>query len=123
MPIRVGKAGTTSVSFTTPQEIVISQSDDSIAVYGTDGSVNRQLRTNSQGNLITESSQAVYAVLTDEVGSTIYVGEALPGTGLGTAAWRIKRIVDNSGDLTTTWADGDANFDNVWNNRLSLSYS
>lgn len=61
-------------------------------------------------------------------GDTLYVGDALPGTATSSAAWRIKRItftVDGNGntDSVTEWADGNSNRDNIWDNRLSLSYS
>lgn len=39
------------VSFTTAQEIIISQSDDSILVYGNDGGTNRALKTDAAGEL------------------------------------------------------------------------
>jgi hypothetical protein len=56
----------------------------------------------------------------------IYRGEAAPGTATSAALWRIRRLdIDNAskGDVATTWADGNANFDNVWDNRASLTYS
>lgn len=56
--------------------------------------------------------------------STItYVGKAVAGSTLASASWQIKKITDTSGDLSIQFADGNANFDNVWNNRESLSYS
>jgi len=56
--------------------------------------------------------------------STItYVGKAVAGSTLASALWQIKKITDTSGDLSIQFADGDANFDNVWNDRESLSYS
>lgn len=63
-------------------------------------------------------------VILDEVGSITYVGKALPGTLTSAPSWQIKRL-DESGDpeLIMTYADGDANFDNIWDNRASLSYS
>ncbi len=39
------------VSFTTAQEIIISQSDDSIKVYGSDGGTNRAIKTDAAGEL------------------------------------------------------------------------
>ena len=66
-----------------------------------------------------------YALQLDEAASSItYVGEALPGTDTSSGLWRIKRL-DESGDpeVIITWADGDASFDNIWDNRVSLSYS
>lgn len=56
--------------------------------------------------------------------STItYVGKAVAGSSLASAVWQIKQITDTSGDLSIQFADGDSNFNNVWNNRESLSYS
>ena len=54
----------------------------------------------------------------------LYRGEAVPGTAPGSNLWRIRRItigLDN--DVTTEWADGNADFDNIWDDRLILSYS
>lgn len=59
-------------------------------------------------------------------GSTIYIGEAQPGTPASTAAWRIKRISfigPESADTNIEWANGVADFVNVWDDRLTLSYS
>lgn len=53
-----------------------------------------------------------------------YLGHAWPGTATSAAAWRIQKMVFGAdGDVTTTWADGNTAFDNVWDNRASLSYS
>lgn len=50
-----------------------------------------------------------------------YVGEAVVGTSAASSLWRIKKIDETSG-IVITWADGDSNFDNNWNNRASLTY-
>jgi hypothetical protein len=53
-----------------------------------------------------------------------YLGQAQPGTSTAAALWRIQKLsfgVD--GDVTALWADGNANFDNVWDNRASLTYT
>lgn len=67
----------------------------------------------------------------DDTGGTpniLYYGEAVPGQQTNQASWRIQRITvttDGGGndDVEVEWADGDANFDNIWDNRLGLSYS
>ena len=61
----------------------------------------------------------------DFVGETlIYRGEAAPGTAENAPAWRIKRIeFAPDGDVTETWAGGNANFDKTWADRAGLSYS
>lgn len=67
----------------------------------------------------------VYATRTDFVTANLaYVGEALPGTLDSAPSWRIKRLtLGLDDDVVTEWADGNANFDNVWNDRATLSYS
>lgn len=72
---------------------------------------------------IVSSSSTPYNVFLDEASATItYVGEAEPGTSAASALWRIKRLDSTSG-LLITWADGDSDFDKVWNDRATYSYS
>lgn len=68
-------------------------------------------------------SQKDYTVRVDTVSTTYYIGRALVGSSESSSVWQVKKIVDSSGDITITYADGNANYDNVWDNRLSLSYS
>ena len=57
-------------------------------------------------------------------GLTIYKGEAAVGSAESAAAWRIRKLTLNAeSDVTEVWADGDANFDNVWDDRLTIIYS
>jgi hypothetical protein len=59
----------------------------------------------------------------DAGGGVSYLGEAPPGTATSAAKWRIRRITTVGNDVTIEWADGNGNFDNVWDDRVSLSYS
>lgn len=69
-------------------------------------------------------NNGAYAQRTDDTGTgTIYRGWAVPGTATSAASWRITRIVETSGDFVMTFADGNNNFDNIWDNRVSLSYA
>jgi hypothetical protein len=53
-----------------------------------------------------------------------YLGKANPGTTTSQALWQIQKLTFSvDGDVSTQWADGDASFNNVWDNRASLSYS
>lgn len=53
-----------------------------------------------------------------------YIGKAPAGTATNAAAWKIQRVTTTvGGDLTVEWADGNINYDNVWDNRAVLSYS
>jgi len=64
-----------------------------------------------------------YQTRLDEASATItYVGSAEMASSTSASAWRIKRLDSTSG-LVILWADGNADFDNVWDNRASLSYS
>lgn len=64
---------------------------------------------------------AAYAFKKDDTGTYTYIGEAAPGSATSAAVWRIQRITN--ADSTIEWADGDGDFNNVWDNRASLSYS
>ena len=64
-----------------------------------------------------------YNRLIDVEGSYTYVGEALPGTGEAEAKWRIKRIEEIGDDFNILWANGEATFDKIWNDRVSYTYS
>lgn len=56
-------------------------------------------------------------------GTTWYIGRALPGSATSSAVWQIMRLTFSGGLLTAVeWADSNDNFDNVWDNRASLSY-
>jgi hypothetical protein len=56
---------------------------------------------------------------------TTYSGEAPAGSADSDPKWRIKLVTSGVGGKTIgiTWADGNTNFDNVWNDRASLTYS
>jgi hypothetical protein len=94
-------ADPTYVIFPQAQGIVISKDDDSIETWA-----------------------AALATRVDEASSTTtYVGKAVPGTAGGDSLWQITRISVSGTVTTIEYADGNDNFDNVWNNRASLSYS
>jgi len=58
------------------------------------------------------------------VPEVIYKGEAVPGTATSAAAWRVSRItIQSDGDIAILFGNGTSNFTNIWDNRLSLSYS
>ena len=54
--------------------------------------------------------------------SFTYVGVADPGILDADNKWRVFRV-EETGSLTLLkQADGDDNFDNIWNDRLTLTY-
>lgn len=68
-----------------------------------------------------------YATRYDQDAATptlAYFGKAQVGAAEGSAVWQIKKMTFGAdGDINTTWADGNANFDNIWTNRAALSYT
>jgi len=51
-----------------------------------------------------------------------YVGYAKPSTLTNASEWKIKRI-DTTTGVEVLWADGDALYNNIFDNYLTLSYS
>lgn len=62
------------------------------------------------------------AMKVTEVGSVTYLAIAAPGTPQSEAYWQVKKI-DKTTGVVITWADGDANYDNVATDLTSLTYS
>lgn len=80
----------------------------------------------AEGNQITDFggvTSRLVNVLIDSIDLNLkYLGDAALGSGEDAAVWRIRRI-DETNLMEQTWADGDDNFDNIWDDRESLSYS
>jgi len=53
--------------------------------------------------------------------NTKYIGEAAPGTPVEVARWRIRKAILSTQEVT--WADGNAEFDKIWDNRTGYDYS
>ena len=61
----------------------------------------------------------------DASGNIIYIGFAKPGSSEDKPVWAIKKIeYDDNGNLAAVkWAEGNNNFDKIWNDRTTYSYS
>lgn len=51
-----------------------------------------------------------------------YIGRAAPGSLTSDPVWQIQRI-DTSSGTVIEWADGLSDFDFIWDDRASLTYS
>lgn len=80
--------------------------------------------SDGNGNVVSEVSADInMRVSTDTSDSNVqYIGRAAPGVATSEAAWQIRKVDETSGTVITH-ADGDALFNNVWENREALSYS
>lgn len=57
-----------------------------------------------------------------EVGVYTYIGKAAIGSLTSDAVWKIYRLDETHG-LIVLWADGDNEFDNIWDDYNLLTYS
>lgn len=70
-----------------------------------------------------KQTSAVSAAIDAVSSSVTYVGYASPGTATSAASWQIKKL-NTSGSVTTIYyASGSAAYNQIWDNRASLSYS
>ena len=88
------------------------------------------LNVDQSGDLLTKSTisgnvsvqSPNEALKLTESGNYTYVAKAPVGTLESAAAWKVFRIDETTG-LKITWADGNANYDNVATNLTTLTYS
>ncbi len=87
-------------------------------VYNPAGTWDRARGSKEQGAFV---SSPPMSIRLDDGATYLYVGKAAMGAATSAASWQIARITQT--DTTMLWCDGDGNFNNVWDNRASLSYS
>lgn len=71
------------------------------------------------------AAQTVSKIDDTTTANVVYIGKAeLTGAAILTsgAVWQIKKLDTSSLALDKKWADGDASYNNVWDNRASLTY-
>ena len=73
------------------------------------------------GSLPVTVEDTPLALRYDEGATYTYIGEAAAGSLTASAVWRVKRLTN--ADNTIIWADGNTNQDNIWDNRVALTYS
>ena len=67
-------------------------------------------------------SGSVITIIDEESSTVTYIGEAAPGTATSSPAWRIKKIIVNGTVTEIKYADANTLYDNIWDNRASLTY-
>lgn len=114
---------------TTDDHVVLEDSNDHIEIQDTPDAITPKFTEVFIQNKVVELEKDIevpYNTQVDFVGETlIYKGWAAPGSGTNAPVWRIQRMtfVGSDEDLTVEWAEGDGDFDNIWDDRASLSYS
>lgn len=71
---------------------------------------------------VTELTSAPTLRFDGSASPILYLGLAMPGALDAAPVWQIQQI-DTSGVISMKFADGNALFDNVWNDRASLVYA
>lgn len=78
---------------------------------------------NSRGETVTGSPTVKMIIRTNSGNSNLdYIGKADIGTATSANSWQIQRL-DSTTNLDILWADGDAKYNNIWDNRESISFS
>lgn len=92
---------------------------------GTSGTAEtRRIVVGPFGGITSESTNTITLIDGTTTTNVTYIGNATPGTDATASLWQIKRIDGTITDYTTIlFADGDANYDNSWSSRGTLSYS
>ena len=109
--------------------------DSPIGVAVTEEGVTAVVEETTITAVIDERPEAIVVdrtTLVDDVGGGVtYIGKAAPGSATSAAVWQLSRltegqIFDTGDDVKVEWADkGDgpnANFDKVWDDRLTYAY-
>lgn len=87
-----------------------------MAEHGRQGGI-----STNQGLKYVENIAIAFRV--DEASETItYLGKAAPGSSTGDTVWQISKV-DTTAGTVITWADGNDNYDNEWDERANLTYS
>jgi hypothetical protein len=72
---------------------------------------------------VTDETIPLYVAI-DEVNKNLsYIGKSVIGSSQASAVWQISRLQTTGNVTLLQYADGDDSFNNIWNNRASLTYS
>jgi len=91
--------------------------------FNTQFQIYENLIYESDGATLRAATSPLCAMKITEVGDTVYIAKAPIGTAQATAGWQVKRIDTIGANTTFTWADGNADYDNVATDLTALIYS
>lgn len=93
--------------------------------HNTIASAKKVLLVDDGGTAYTAGSAPTYTTRLDETSTTsvTYVGKAVVGSSEASAVWQIQKIDETGAVMSIKFADGNSSFDNVWNDRVSLTYN
>lgn len=114
--VTTNTTSTTNISTTEVQNVLVEIPIQNVITSGLMG---------VQGPPGIAEEDVVYAKQVDFISDSLfYKGEAAVGSLTSAPLWRVRKtVLAVDGDVSETWASGNANFDKVWDDRLSLVYS
>jgi hypothetical protein len=74
------------------------------------------------GQAFQRVNKADELIFVDDTGTYVYIGNATPGTATSAASWKIKRVTTTN-PVKVEYAAGTSFYNQIWDNRTSLSYS
>lgn len=111
------------LDFTSSEPTIIVNADLSGLQDQVTSNDNDITQLQSDVNEIIQDIEVVYDREIDELpDGNIIKGYALAGTTSSTAGWRIQKITFTGNDVSYKFANGNANFVNVWDDRLGYTY-
>lgn len=75
----------------------------------------------SDGAAYQRTQKTSESIRVDDAGTYVYVGYAIPGSAESAASWKIFRVT-TANPVAIMYADGDSFYNNIWDNRASLTY-
>lgn len=79
---------------------------------------------NNQVDVSVTSTNSTQKIIIDEVSTSVsYIGFSEIGSSTANPVWRILKITVSGTITELLHADGDGAYDNIWDNRASLTYS
>lgn len=112
-----GSSGSLSIDTLSDVEIITPQNNDVLMYESSTGLW--------KNKAITAEGDEVQAKRVDFVGEDIiYRAEAAVGTANTASLWRIHKLeISPDGDVSETWASGNASYNKIWDDRLTYAYS
>jgi len=78
--------------------------------------------TNDGVSWVRKGTQLAVRIDDTTTANTTYIGKAPIGSATSSAVWQIAKL-DTSSGLIKTWAAGSSSFNQVWNDRASLTFN
>ena len=81
------------------------------------------VKMETDGSQVYRSQTPLMTLKLTDNDPVIYLAQAPIGTAESAAGWQARKIETSGPNTVITWADGDAEFDNVATDLTSLTYS